>query len=52
MLRVKRSWLIHCVFVLDKKKLFAHLSFSFHIKAMDFLESFLKNTSEGVCLFN
>ena len=55
MLHVKRLWLIHCIFVLDKKNLFAHLGFSFpgfHIRAMYFLESFLKNRSEEICLFN
>lgn len=54
MLHAKR---FHCVFILDKEKLFAHLSFSFpgfRVRAMYFLESFLKkkNRSEEICLFN
>lgn len=54
MLHVKRLWLTRCVFVLDKRKLFAPLSFffpGFHIRAMDFLESFLKKRPEEICLF-
>lgn len=53
MLHVKRLQLIYCVFVVDKKKLFTHLDFSFpgfHKRAMYFLLK--KYRSKEICLFN
>lgn len=53
MLLVKRLRLIYCMFVVDKKKLFTHLGFSFpgfHKRAMYFLLK--KYRSEEICLFN